>query len=85
MIDDKLFNFTAQDPGAKTAHGHPQEMRLVGGHEAAQDGEHHEEHDADNQGTKNQAKYFRWVKLSHDIVPNYWMEPLAEIHCFSTD
>ena len=61
--------------------GHPQPPRrilprlkpvlLVGGKEAAQDGEHHEEHDADDQGTKNQAKYFRRAEFSHDIVPNY--------------
>jgi hypothetical protein len=58
---------------------------LAGGKEAAQDGEHHEEHDADDQGTENQAEYFRWAKFTHNIVPNYWMEPLVEIHCFSTD
>ena len=55
------------------------------GQEATQDGEHHEEQDADHEVTKNQAEQFSWAKFSYNIVADYWMEPLAEIHCFSTD
>jgi len=55
------------------------------GEEAAQDGQHHEEQDADHAATKNLAEPFSRAKFSHNIVPDYWMEPLAEIHCFSRD
>src|SRR5271165_627004 len=58
---------------------------LLAREQSAENGKHHENHDSDNKTTEQQSKKFAWAKLRHDIVPDYWIEPLLEIHCFSTD
>lgn len=65
--------------------GQPEVPLLVADEDAAQNDEHHEDHDDDYEATQKQTEQFHWAKSSHNIVPNYWMEALAEIQCFSTD
>jgi hypothetical protein len=63
----------------------PRFRLLFADKQATEYGEHHEDHDADNQAAEQQTDQFATAQSSHDIVPDYWMEPLAEIHCFSRD